>query len=898
MARGNAPLHTFNRGRISRLGLARTDLDRVRLSADIMVNWIPRTLGSMMLRPGLQYIGGTQSNAQCRLIPFVFKSTDTALVEVSSGTVRVWSSDVVIARVASTAAVTLGTFSSTLLGGWTDADEAGTTSEWVSGDYMSLTGTRYARAKRRQTITAASGNHGLAISVNRGRPILRIGSSVGGDDYFEETELKPGNYSLKIASTGNFDIEFSANTEYGSRIESVAVESSGDMTITAPWTASDLGKLRWDQSGDVIFVAGSTNKQRRIERHAQESWAVVEYDPQDGPFRTINVTQKRLTPSALSGSITLTCDQPLFKSGHAGALFEVTSVGQQVEGTFTGADQWTNSIRVSGVTDTRIFDILVSSLGTTGSTDITVRVQRSVGEEGSWANVSGLSWTSTIATSHDDGLDNQIVFYRIGVGTTDYGSTSSGTAAASLTYAAGGITGITRITSVVAATESSAIVLENLGSTGASELWSEGSWSDYRGWPTSVSFFEGRLVFAGKSRIWASVTDAYDSHDADVSGDSGPINRTITGGPIDTVEWLVPLNRLVVGTQSAEFQAKTSSLEEPLTPTNFSLRDVSTQGSASVSAVKVDQRMMFVQAGGSRIMEVGPNESGLDQVTIDRTVIIPEIGEPSISRIAVQRQPDTRFHCVRSDGTVAMLLSDPAEDVLCWLDVTSTAETGSVEEVAVLPGTVEDKVYYVVKREINGSTVRYLEKWGLESEARGGSTNKIGDSFIVVNTTKTDSVTGVNHLFGSSVVVWGATADLGSYTVSTSGTLTASACSTFFCVGLPYDAYWKSAKLAYAAQAGTALLQKKKIDRLGLILADVHAQGVLAGRSTTAVDHLPLIYKGQTLTTDTVSAEREVEMTAFGGSWDTDSRLVLKASAPRPVTVLGAVINIDTKEKG
>jgi hypothetical protein len=44
-----------------------------------------------------------------------------------------------------------------------------------------------------------------------------------------------------------------------------------------------------------------------------------------------------------------------------------------------------------------------------------------------------------------------------------------------------------------------------------------------------------------------------------------------------------------------------------------------------------------------------------------------------------------------------------------------------VEDVVVLPaldGQLDDQVYYVVRRTINGATVRYLEKWAQESSAR------------------------------------------------------------------------------------------------------------------------------------------------------------------------------------
>ena len=62
MPREITSLQAFNRGKISKLGLARTDLDRTRLSAEEQNNYVPRVLGSMMLRPGLGYIDNTYSD--------------------------------------------------------------------------------------------------------------------------------------------------------------------------------------------------------------------------------------------------------------------------------------------------------------------------------------------------------------------------------------------------------------------------------------------------------------------------------------------------------------------------------------------------------------------------------------------------------------------------------------------------------------------------------------------------------------------------------------------------------------------------------------------------------------------------------------------------------------------
>ena len=895
MGRGNFPLQTFNRGRISRLALARTDLDRTRVSADRQTNWIPRTLGSMMHRPGLEYVENVQNNSSARVIPFIFAKPDTALLEVSTA-LRVLVDETPVLRFASTSAITGGDFTSTSLSGWTDADETGTTSQWVTGDFMALTGNRFARAIRRQRVDAVVGTtekHGLAIEIERGRPVLKVGSSSGGDDYFRERTLRPGNYSLSINSTGEFWIEFSANTQYASLVKSVAIESSGEMSLPTPWASTDLDNLRWKQSQDVVFVAADGGyKQQRIERYSTESWSVVDFVADDGPFEVINITNSQITPSALVGEVTLDADTSVFSTGHLDALFEITSVGQKVSGTFTAADQFSDAIRVSGIDETRIFQILVDSHS---STEVTVRVQRSVGSSDSFVAVTGLAYTSTVSSTFDDGLDNQIAFYRIGIGSTDFGSTSAETVTAELSYGSGGITGIARVTDVVSSTQSSAIVLSPFGSTTPTDLWAEGSWSDLRGFPTSVEIHEGRIAFGGRARLYASVSDAFESFDQNTIGDSGPINRSVGSGPNDKIQWLLSLTRLLIGDEGREQQAKTSSLEEPLTPTNFAFRPVATQGSNNVQALQVDQRGIFVQSGGTRVYEVALNTAGLDfSAAKDLTILVPEIGEPEIIRAAIQRQPDTRLHFVRSDGTVAMLIYDPAEEVSAWVDIETD---GAIEDVAVLPGDIEDKVYYVVKRTINGATVRFLERLAMESEARGAALTKLSDACLVQNSSLPTTTITSTHLAGSSVTVWGNGKDLGSFTCSSNGTVSVSTGSTTFIVGLPYDATFESVKLSYAAQRGTALTQRKKIDHVGVVLADTHALGLKYGGSTSVLDDLPLMDRSRSVSTDEVFTGRDTDPTMFPGDWGPDSRLVLYSPPNRPATVLGAVIGMEVKEK-
>ena len=875
---------------ISPLALARTDLKRTALSAETMTNWIARIFGSMMLRPGTLHLGSSRSDSKALYLPFIFSTDDTALIEITDSNVRVWVSDALVTRGSVSSTVANGTFDSDITS-WTDADESGGTSAWVTGGYLGLTGNGTAAAISRQQVTVAAADqgdeHALRIVVERGPVTLKVGSSAGGDQYISETSLMTGTHSLVFTPTGDFHIEFSSRLKRQVLVDSCSVEASGVMAVTAPWLEADLGKIRFDQSGDVLFVACEGYQQRRIERRASGSWSVVTYQPEDGPFRLTNGGPITITPSAISGNITLTASAALFKSTQVGALFRHTSSGQTVESDVTAENSFTNAIRVTGVDAQRVFTITRA-----GTWSATVTLQRSLdSEDGPWEDVT--TYTTNATITYDDTLDNQEAWYRIGVKT---GGFSSGTVELSLSYAIGSVDGIVRITGFTSSIQVSAEVLTDLGDTDATEDWAEGEWSDYRGWPSSVAFAEGRLVWAGKNGVWLSVSDAFDSFDELVEGDSGPIARTVGSGPVDTINWVLALQRLLLGAEGAEFTCKSSSLDEPLTPTNFNIKPASTQGSAAVEAVKVDKRGVYVQRGGTRVMQIAFDDD-FEYGSVDLTALIPEIGQPSITRIDVQRQPDTRIHCVRSDGTVAIAIFDPIEEVLCWQEYETD---GVVEDVVILPGASgsgEDAVYYHVKRTINGATKRYLERWALESECVGGTLNKQLDSYILYSGAATTTITDLGHLEAKTVGVWGNGADLGTYTVSGAQITGLSSAVTDAVVGIPYTAQWKSAKLAYASGLGTALTQRKKLEHLGVVLRNTHYQALKYGPDFDNLSAMPLMSQGKAIAADTVHTSFDEEPFEFEGDWNSDSRLCLQVTAPRPCTLLAAVVPVETHDK-
>ncbi len=909
----------FNRGIVSVLGLARTDIKRLAMSAQMQTNWLPRVLGPMTLRPGMKALSQTKGNKTARHLKFVFSTDDKAIVELTDAVMRVRVSDTIISRPSVTSAVTNGTFP-TDFAGWTDDDEGGATSAWISAGLVGFTGTGTAAAIRTQQVTVAGANigveHALKITIPRGPVTLRVGSTSGADDYISQTDLGTGSHSLSLTPTGNFFIRFQSRLKRIVHLSNCTIEAAGDMEVPAPWAEADLGRIRYAQSGDILFIGcGKVSdnigyQQYKIERRATRSWSCVKYETEDGPFLIENISPTTMTPSALSGNGTLSASVPYFKSTHVGALFAVTSVGQTVTKAMAALNDATNSMLVTGTGTDRSFTIVISNLTAIGA-GRTVILQRSF-DDAVWTAVSGKSWIADTTEAFTDGLDNQTVYYRLllsvlgGAGTTD----------ASLTIATGTIEGICRVTAFTSNVLVDIEIITDFGATTASDTWSEGQWSNRQGFPGSVAFYEGRLAWAGKDKAILSVSDAFYSFDAHTEGDSGPINRSIGSGPVDTINWILPLQRLMLGGQGAEHSCRSNSLDEPLTPTNFNIKPASRQGSAPVQAVAVDSNGIYVKSGGYRVFGLDFDASAYDYGSQQLSQLCPEIGSPGIIRMDVQRQPDTRVHFVRSDGTVALLVFDKIENVICWTEVESDGAGGLIEDVVTLPGDSdedEDHTYYLVKRTINGATSRRLERWATEAECTGlDQLCLLADSYITYTGAPATVITGLSHLEGEEVVVWADGADVGTndnsdgstdliYTV-TGGQITLATAASNVVVGLPYRARFKSGKLATMLQLprGTALTKHKTINQLGVIAVNLHPKGLKFGTEFDNPDNplndMPSIEQGTTVPANTIRTEYDEEAFIFPGYWDPDLRLCLQAQAPRPATVLAAILDADANE--
>ena len=893
-------LYAFNRGLVSPLGLARSDQKRIGLSAETMTNWIARVLGSMAIRPGLGYIGGILSNAAARMIDFIFATNDTALVEFTDSNMRIWINDVLLARTAVSTTITNGTFQGNITG-WTDGSDSGGSATWGTGNVMALIGNGVARGIGYQAVTISAADqtkeHGLRVVIYTGDIFFQVGTSLGDDSIIGNTNLDTGTFSFAFTpglGNGTIYIQFSNPDAYQTLVQQCTIESAGTVVLPSPYKAADLSNIRKDQSGDTLFLACAGYQQRKIERRGTrpgaKSWGISIYRTIDGPFMTQNVEPITIAASAVTGDVILTASKPLFKPGHVGALFKLVNQVDGASAQLVAQNTFTTGIKVTGTGTQRSVTITL-----TGTWVAVVSLQVST-DNSTFSDVPGQVWNGNVTGPYLDGLDGQTRYYRVGVKSSNY---TSGTVGATISYTSGTLTGVCLVNQYVSNLLVRAEVVSDLGSTAATGVWAEGSWSTYRGYPTCVRLHEGRLWWAGQNGLFGSVSDNYFSFDENVIGDAGPINRTIGSGPVDTINWIMSLQRMILGAQGAEFSVKSSAFDTPLTPTDFTIKAASTQGSSAVESLKIDQRGLYVDRTGTRVYEVIFDLQTYEYSSNDLTAVVPELGLPGIVRIGLQKKPDSRMHCIRSDGTVMLSVLDKVEDVLAWQNVTTN---GLVEDVVVLPGangSSEDQVYYVVNRTIGGSTVRYLEKWAKETECRGGTLNKQADAFIVYSGSPATVISGLSHLEGQAVVAWGDGADFSPGAAGSQTTFTVSGGSITLptpvqnaVVGLAYTAQWQSAKLGLQASlAQTMLNQQKRISHIGVVAAWLHPLGIQFGPDFSHLDDMPGIEHGVPVTA--LRTQYDEQEFPFPGTWDTDARLCIVGQAPRPATLLAAVVDME-----
>jgi hypothetical protein len=682
MPRTNKIIQSLNAGELSPLMDFRIDQDKYQMGCRTMENFYPLIYGGAERRPGTYYAGTSKTaGLEIRLIDFVYSVDQAYILEFGNQYIRVF--------------VNNGRFVGELVGG---------NAAWA-------TGTKYYAGDM----------------VDDGTTVWRclIGhtsDSAGGD------------------GTGGTPVGDANTTQWENTLTTTGAQTS-DLypiyEIPTPYLTADLFQIKIEQSADVMYITHPNYEPRKLSRISSTTFVLEELAFADGPFIDENsVTTAVITPSDTTGTVTLTASgtnangtafEP-FKTGTTAGHAPSGATGAAAVGTSQTLKSITGALfRITHATDANEVDKTFNSVSTSDSLFVRKGVQ--------WDFITNGTWTGTInlERSYDQvvwevlhtviSADNSNVqldgteevndaYYRMNA--TDW---TSGSANCQLQVRDSSVLGVVEITSVSSPTVATGTVLTTLGSTDATHRWSEGYWSNYRGWPNAVAISsEERLTFVGSTSFplttWGSVSGDYTSMKIGVLDDDAIIFTLVGSGRQNEILWIVSKNALILGTYGGEHLLGASDDKEAMTPSNVRAVIQSTYGSHDIQAILVGDAVLFIQRGGRKVREMHYDFAKDTQVSDDLTVFSNHITESQIKDIAYQRTPDPMIWCTREDGQMAVMSYERAQEVYSWCRVLTSTNAISpatdptesdIESVAVIPTSgEEDQVWISVERDIPG----------------------------------------------------------------------------------------------------------------------------------------------------------------------------------------------------
>jgi hypothetical protein len=448
-------------------------------------------------------------------------------------------------------------------------------------------------------------------------------------------------------------------------------------------------------------------------------------------------------------------------------------------------------------------------------------------------------------------------------------------------------------------------VIKTLSGTSATTDWSLGAWSDTTGYPSTVSFYEQRLVFAGSKSnpqtLWFSKSGDYENFSENYHGtvvDDDAITYTIASNQVNAIRFLSATRSLIVGTVGGEFSVSGGGTDDPVTPTNILIKKQSNHGCANTDAVPVGNVTLFLQRAKRKIRELAYNYDVDGYVAPDMTILAEHISESGINNMSYQQEPNQIIWCVREDGKLVGLTYQREQQVVAWHHHVFGGSFGTgnavCESIATIPTDEKEyQTWIIVKRTINGSTKRYVEYMNsLDFDETDNTTFNFLDSSLSYSGAATTTITGLSHLEGQTVAVLADGAAHANRVVS-SGSITLSRASTKVKVGLPYTSILQTMRIDAGAADGTSQAKTKRIYDVAIRLYE--SIGVEVGPNLNNMEEIPFRSSSNPMdqAIPVFTGDKSIE---FRGNYETDGYIFVRQRQPLPLTILSIYPRLVTND--
>lgn len=407
-------------------------------------------------------------------------------------------------------------------------------------------------------------------------------------------------------------------------------------------------------------------------------------------------------------------------------------------------------------------------------------------------------------------------------------------------------------------------------------------------YPAAVTYYEQRRTFAaplnGPQTLWFTRSGTESNMNTSVPvRDDDAITFRIAAREANTIRHLVPLQDLIVLTQAAEWRVGSSV--DVLTPTTISIRPQSFVGSAHAAPLVVNNNLLFVSARGGHVRELGFSNDAGGYITNDLSLRASHLFDSfTIVDTAQSKSPYPICWFVSSMGELLGLTYIPEQSVSAWHRHSTT--NGLFESVCAVAEGDEDFVYLVVNREINGSTVRYVERIASRRYT------DLEDCFFVDAGARYEGPaissvsSGLGHLEGQEVSIL-VNGGVHAPRTVTGGTVELDTSGTNIVIGLPLVATLKTLPFA-AEMQGMGQGRAKNVNEVWIRVFE--SSSLFAGPSEDK------LYENKVRTDepmgsppDRVTAEVNLKVAP---SWSAGGELVIQQPNPLPLTVLSISMEV------
>ena len=612
----------------------------------------------------------------------------------------------------------------------------------------------------------------------------------------------------------------------------------------SPYQEGDLFELQFEQINDIVMIVHPDYEERMLVRKANDDWELQTIDysvspnyPALAPVNTTDVTlalsnyndawatstaytvDDYVTESAVSyrciedhtsgtfatdlaadkwevstrlqagDTATLTASDVLFSADSVGQLISISHDREEVNQTFLAEPS--NAPDQSA--PFYAFGDVVWETGGIAEWDVYLEQTKTPDDPSSWEVrrkffIKGESRNERITLSIDEPTFLRSRFENKFLSGSGGPNTSSGANQPRITIEVADPTvkGLLKVTGYTSATEVSVEVIDPLLSDEATTEWREQYFSKRRGYPRAICFHKERRCLGGDDVLLSQPGNYFnyrERNDAD-SGFMVGVNRN--GAP--HVQWLESLRELRVGTNLAEGAIVQENTTEAFGYNNYDLRWDTNHGSNRLRAEAINGTVLYLQPEGRTLRN--QEITGIEDYysSNSETMLADHILEGGVTQTAYQRQRYPTWHGVRSDGELASMLYEKNQNIFAWY---RRKTDGEIESISVNPrADEEDQVCYIVKRTVNGATVRNVEyvKLGQYRGLQNDDTSEMWfvDDGIRVTGSGMTSVSGLSHLEGENVAILCDGAKISERTVS-GGSVSLDYPTDIAIIGRPYE---------------------------------------------------------------------------------------------------------------